>query len=143
MSASSNARIGFFPPSSRPTLNIYFAAPSYTVFPVSTPPVNESARMSGWDTRPSPTTEPVPVSMLRTPGGNPASSRTSTNLAAQSGVKEEGLRTKEQPAMSAAPLYQAGFIYVVIQRVKLLLCPDDFSTHQKNPFGLTYASGTR
>src|SRR2546427_585607 len=100
MSASSNARIGSFPPSSRPTLIIFFAALSYTCFPVSTPPVNEIARMSGWDTRPSPTTEPVPVNMLTTPGGNPASSRTSTNLAAQSGVKEEGLRTKEHLAMT-------------------------------------------
>src|SRR5437667_223793 len=41
--------------------------------------------MSGWTTRPSPTTEPLPVSMFTTPGGKPASSSTSTNLAASRG----------------------------------------------------------
>src|SRR5206468_2605655 len=45
-SASSIARIGFLPPSSRPTLIIFFAALSYTCFPVSTPPVKETARRS-------------------------------------------------------------------------------------------------
>src|SRR2546428_722978 len=85
MFASSIAMIGFLPPSSSPTLIIFFAALSYTCLPVSTPPVKEIARMSGWATRPSPTTAPLPVSMFTTPGGKPASSSTSTNLAAQRG----------------------------------------------------------
>src|SRR2546427_379986 len=102
-SASSIARIAFFPPSSRPTLIIFFAAASYTCLPVSTPPVKETARMSGWATIPSPTTAPFPVTMFTTPGGNPASSRHSTNFAPQIGVREEGLNTIGQPAMRAAP----------------------------------------
>src|SRR5947199_10644877 len=64
--------------------------------------------MSGWTTRPSPTTEPLPVSMFTTPGGKPASSSTSTNRAAQRGVRLDGFRTNEQPAISAAPLFHAG-----------------------------------
>src|SRR3989337_2359430 len=59
-SASSIARIAFFPPSSSPTLIIFLAALSYTRRPVSTPPVKETARMSGWATRPSPTPGPGP-----------------------------------------------------------------------------------
>src|SRR2546427_606313 len=106
--ASSIAMIGFLPPSSSPTLIIFFAALSYTCLPVSTPPVKEIARMSGWATRPSPTTEPVPVTRFTTPAGKPASSSTSTNLAAQRGVRLEGFRTNEQPAIRAAPLFHAG-----------------------------------
>src|SRR5512136_86360 len=64
--------------------------------------------MSGWATMPSPTTEPLPVSMLTTPGGKPASSRHSTNFAAHQGVRDEGLSTMGHPAMSAAPLFQPG-----------------------------------
>src|SRR5213083_2857498 len=64
--------------------------------------------MSGWATMPSPTTDPVPVTMLTVPGGNPASSRTSTNFAPHNGVSEEGLKTIGQPAMRAAPDFQLG-----------------------------------
>ena len=64
--------------------------------------------MSGWATRPSPTTEPLPVNMLTTPGGNPASSSTSTNFAAQRGVRLDGFRTNGHPAIKAAPLFHPG-----------------------------------
>ena len=106
--ASSIAMIGFLPPNSSPTLIIFFAAVSYTCRPVSTPPVKEMTRRSGWATSPSPTTEPLPVSRFTTPGGNPASSSTSTSFAAQSGVRLDGLRTKGHPAINAAPLFHAG-----------------------------------
>src|SRR6266699_2448240 len=46
--------------------------------------------------------------MLTTPAGNPASSRTSTNLAAHSGVRLDGFSTNGQPAINAAPLFHAG-----------------------------------
>src|SRR5439155_23616595 len=51
---------------------------------------------------------PRPVRMLTTPGGKPGSASTSTNRAAQRGVRLDGFRTNEQPAIRAAPLFQAG-----------------------------------
>src|SRR3989304_1271607 len=64
--------------------------------------------MSGWSTIPRPTTLPPPVRRFITPGGRPASSRASTNFTAHSGVRLAGLNTTVQPAMSAAPVFQAG-----------------------------------
>ena len=72
------------------------------------PPVKETARTFGCATIPSPTTDPLPVSRFTTPGGNPDSSRTSTNFAPHKGVREEGLNTIGQPAMRAAPDFQLG-----------------------------------
>ena len=46
--------------------------------------------------------------MFTTPGGKPASSRTSTNFAPHRGVREDGFRTIGQPAIRAAPLFHAG-----------------------------------
>src|SRR6266545_800867 len=64
--------------------------------------------MSGWRLTASPTVDPGPTRKLNTPGGRFASSRTSANFAPQSGVREEGLNTTVQPAISAAPLFQEG-----------------------------------
>src|SRR3990172_11507048 len=100
--------IAFFPPSLSPTLIISLAALSYTCRPVSTPPVNETARIPGCWTMPSPTTDPLPVTMFTTPGGKPAASRAFTNFAAERGVRDEGLNTMGQPAIRAAPDFHAG-----------------------------------
>ncbi len=64
--------------------------------------------MSGWPMIPEPTTPPEPTTMLNTPGGNPASSKTSQNFAPQRGVMDEGLKTTVHPEMRAAPLFQDG-----------------------------------
>src|SRR3989337_1175098 len=56
----------------------------------------------------TPSIDPGPTRKLNTPGGKPASSRTSVNFAPHRGVRDEGLNTAVHPLMSAAPLFQEG-----------------------------------
>ncbi len=49
----------------------------------------------------SPTTGPVPVTRLNTPGGRPTESMTSARMKASSGATSDGLSTTVQPAARA------------------------------------------
>jgi hypothetical protein len=66
------------------------------------------ARTRESSTRALPTLEPEPVTRLRTPGGNPASLKISTNIRAQSGVSLAGLSTTVLPATRAGNVFQLG-----------------------------------
>src|ERR1700733_7555476 len=78
------------------------AASSLMRSPTSLDPVNAMKRVSGCSTMTSPTTEPLPTSIENDCGGNPASNRTSANLAAMVGVSLDGLITTVLPDTSAA-----------------------------------------
>ena len=73
-SASGITITAFLPPISHVTFAPRFAALTYSSPPILFEPVNEMARSSGALTIASPTSDPLPTSMLKTPGGNPASS---------------------------------------------------------------------
>ena len=73
-SASGITITAFLPPISQVTLAPRCAALTYSSWPTRFDPVNEIARSSGAATIASPTTEPLPTTMLKTPGGRPASS---------------------------------------------------------------------
>ncbi len=64
----------FLPPISQVTLAPRRAAFTYSSWPTRFEPVNEMARSSGAATIASPTSAPLPTTMLKTPGGIPASS---------------------------------------------------------------------
>ncbi|MNE86764.1 hypothetical protein D3C80_1838940 [compost metagenome] len=55
----------------------------------------------------SPTSLPVPVTMLNTPAGTPASWANSATRKVVSDVCSAGLTITEQPAASAGPIFQA------------------------------------
>jgi hypothetical protein len=63
--------------------------------------VNEIMSMSGCAEMASPTTSPVPCTMLNTPGGRPASAVTSARISAVSGASSDGLSTTVLPATRA------------------------------------------
>ncbi len=73
--------------------------------PVAVEPVNETRSTSGWAASAAPTTGPVPVTRLSTPGGRPASSTASKSRYAVSGVSSAGLSTTVQPAARAAATF--------------------------------------
>src|SRR5216117_3927667 len=56
----------------------------------------------------SPTSELLPTSRFKTPGGRPARSNISTSLAAVSGVVDDGLKMTVLPATRAGAIFQAG-----------------------------------
>ena len=63
----------FLPPISQVTFAPRVATAAYNAPPISFEPVNERARTSGASTIACPTTDPEPTTMLKTPGGTPAS----------------------------------------------------------------------
>ena len=63
---------------------------------------------SGLSTRVFPTDAPGPVTRLRTPGGSPASSKTSTSFTAVMGVEDAGLNTTVLPHIRAGAIFHAG-----------------------------------
>ena len=77
-------------------------------FPVSSDPVNEMARTSGWATSAAPASSPVPWTRFTTPGGTPDSSMSSTSRCAQSGVSSAGFRMTQLPASSAGHSFHVG-----------------------------------
>jgi DNA-binding transcriptional LysR family regulator len=56
----------------------------------------------------SPTTGPVPWTMLNSPAGRPASAATTARIAADSGATSDGLSTTVQPASNAGATFAAG-----------------------------------
>ena len=75
--------------------------------PTPVEPVKQTLRTSGWVTKRSPTTEPLPGTMVSTPSGRPASTASSPMRIAVSGVSSAGLRTTVLPAASAGAKPQA------------------------------------
>ena len=71
-SASGRITLADLPPSSRVTRLMVCDATSATRLPARTEPVNDTASMPGWLAIASPTTGPVPLTRLNTPGGRPA-----------------------------------------------------------------------
>lgn len=74
--------------------------------PTSVEPVKLTLWMRRWRTSGAPASIPVPVTMLTTPGGNPASTISSPSISAVSGVCSAGLSTTVHPAASAGPSFQ-------------------------------------
>src|SRR5262249_36915065 len=99
--ASSRMMNGDLPPSSSVTFFTCGAASSAMRLPAAVDPVNDTIDTSGCFTIASPTTGPVPVTRLNTPGGNPMLSKISASTNALSGAISLGFNTTVQPAASA------------------------------------------
>ena len=90
-SASSKMMLGLFPPSSRVTgFKLDLAAASMTLRPTRVLPVKATFSIFMWDEMAAPTVCPYPVTMLTTPGGNPASLMRAHMRIAVRGVNSEG-----------------------------------------------------
>src|SRR3954471_6471373 len=96
---------GFFPPSSSDSFLNIGAAVRAISSPVFVPPVNEMAFTSLWATTAEPTFEPRPCTILRTPGGNPASMQIFDKRYAVIGVTSLGFAITVQPAASAGATF--------------------------------------
>ena len=81
-------------------------ASSITRLPISVDPVKASLRTSGCVRIASPTTDPGPVTTLKTSSGMPASSASSANRSAVIGVCSAGFRTTVFPIASAGADFQ-------------------------------------
>jgi hypothetical protein len=68
-----------------------------TLRPVGTEPVNEMALTSRCRSSVSPTTEPRPMTRLKTPAGSPALAMISESACAVAGTRSAGLRTTQLP----------------------------------------------
>ncbi len=82
-------------------------ATSATRLPTAVEPVKEVMATSGWATRCSPASRPVPLTMLITPSGRPASMAAWANIREVSGVTSAGLSTTVLPAAIAGRIFQA------------------------------------
>ncbi len=83
------------------------AASSLMRRPTSLEPVKATKRVRGSLTRRSPIFAPEPVTNESTPGGRPASCKSSTSLAAMTGAVLAGFRITGLPATSAAAVMPA------------------------------------
>ena len=72
-SQSSKTRFGDLPPSSSETVFTVSAAALLIRMPARVDPVNDTTSMPGCDDKIEPTPTPSPLTMLKTPGGKPAS----------------------------------------------------------------------
>ncbi len=131
-SASSITITAFLPPSSREMRLLRRAPRVATSVPVSVDPVNEMSGTCGCSTMASPTSEPVPITRLTTPGGNPASSSTSINRMPIRGVKLAGLNTAVFPAMRAGIIFQEGIASGKFQGVMMPQTPIGLRTDMLN-----------
>ena len=73
---------------------------------VSGEPVNETRRTPGCATSAAPISSPIPCTMLKTPGGKPASATRSASSEQESGDHSAGLRIIVDPAASAGAVFQ-------------------------------------
>ncbi len=100
-SQSSNTMLALLPPSSSVTRLTCCAAVAITRVPTSVDPVNTILRTSGWVTKRSPTTEPLPGRTWKRSAGRPASTASSPRRIVVSGVHSAGLTSTALPAASA------------------------------------------
>jgi hypothetical protein len=112
-SASAQTMMESLPPISRMVRLIQtwpgwvFAARSWMSSPTSFEPVKAMKRVFGCATTALPKDAPEPGQKLTTPGGRPASSRTSMKRAAIVGESLDGLRTTVLPLTMAAEVMPA------------------------------------
>ena len=78
---------------------------------------------SGLSTIASPTSAPLPVTRLTTPGGKPASAISSTTSVAQCGVSLDGLKTTVLPVTRAGIVFQHGMAIGKFQGVMIPAMP--------------------
>ena len=123
-SASSNTISGFFPPSSAVNGTRFWAAATPMSRAVGGEPVNEMRRTSGCAVSAEPISEPRPWTMLKTPGGNPASATRSASTEQDSGDHSAGLRTTVQPAASAGAVFHVESMNGAFQGVMTTAGPD-------------------
>ena len=100
MSASGKMMFGDLPPSSRVTSAMWSAALFITAMPVAVDPVKVTLSTPGSAVSAAPVS-PAPVTTLKTPGGNPASSTSLANSSVDDGVCSAGLATTVHPAARA------------------------------------------
>ena len=68
--------------------------------------MNETRRISGCETSAAPASSPMPWTMLKTPGGKPASATRSPSSEHASGDHSAGLSTTVQPAARPGAVFQ-------------------------------------
>jgi hypothetical protein len=119
MSASSNTMPAPLPPSSSSWRFIVRPPVEAISMPTFVLPVKLTMSTSGESTRAWPLAGVLPVTMLTTPGGNPASRRMSTSAITASGSCDAGRTTTVLPIASAGPSFPAmltiGKLYDVMQ----------------------------
>ena len=96
-SASSSTTSGFLPPISSWNFFIVPTQASATLRPVDTEPVKVMALTSRDFSSVSPTTEPRPMTRLKTPEGMPARTMISDRAWAEPGTRSAGLKTTVLP----------------------------------------------
>src|SRR3546814_17383184 len=75
--------------------------------PVASEPVNATLDTKGWLDKGAPTSGPIPVTTLNTPGGKPTPSRILANSSKEALVYSDGLNTKVHQAARAGAIFQA------------------------------------
>ena len=95
------------PPNSRDTSAKFSAELYKTCLAALGPPVNEIRATNGWLVKAFPHGSPWPVTILTTPGGNPASSINSPNSNIAAEACSEALSTIVLPAAKAGPTLTA------------------------------------
>ena len=93
--------VGLFPPSSSEVCASRSPATWATCRPTSVEPVKETLSTPGWVSRASPTTPPLPVTTLSTPGGRNGAAICAIRRTV-SGASAAGLRMTVLPAAKAA-----------------------------------------
>ena len=106
ISASSIMIRGDLPPNSNEILFKLVIEQFYIInYPTSLDPVNAILSTLGWLTKAAPVS-PNPVTILTTPGGNPASLKSSANLQAETGVYSAGFKIMVHPHARAGANFQ-------------------------------------
>lgn len=141
--------VGLLPPSSSVTTFRLVSEDALRIFlPVKVLPVKATFWILGWAAMAAPAVAPVrhgpsticqktirwcrvpyPLTMLTTPGGNPASLIKSASRSALSGVISEGLRMTVLPVARAGPNFQDAMSYNV--GVNLYVRYYDRKTYQR------------
>ena len=107
--ASAKTMLADFPPSSSETRLRLPAAARTIAWPVAVEPVKATLSTSACSASAAPTVDPLPVTMLTTPGGRSSSARSSPSRSAARLACSEGLSTTVQPAASAGASFHSEF----------------------------------
>ena len=107
-SASSNTTNGFFPPISNWNFAIRDRQAVAIFWPVPTEPVKLMASTRESSSSTAPTSEPRPMTRLKTPLGKPARIRMSASAHADPGTSSAGFITTVLPKANAGANFQAG-----------------------------------
>src|SRR5436853_7101476 len=99
--------------------------------PTVVDPVKDTTFTASCLQRTSPTSGP-PVTMFTTPPGTPASSSTLTKFTAESGVRDEGLKTTVLPQTSAGMIFHEGIAIGKFHGVMTPQTPIDWRTDIAN-----------